>query len=628
MAHSKANPLVFALEVESEGRRSRYVLRAGLNRVGRDAVNEIMIESEDVSRRHAELVVQDGQVIVRDLGSTNGTFVNGLKITRKSIQPGTSLCFGSTLAFLVEVDEEDARAGLLVAEDTSPGDPRYQPQNIPAAYTTDDRDEVVPAIWLRALRLFSAPHGGDANLGPRLESLRTALGARAVLVVQAGEPEEAEILATAGEVLSADAIEEAIGEVREGLAAGTSMAGWTLVGESTGNYTVAGWEVSAGKLRLLVALESSSKPRAAGALLEECAISLDEALTPTTGLAMVTTPTHSTLSFPDGYVRCRSATMLRLYAELERLLAGGLPLLITGETGVGKEAIARAVHLSSTRRDGPFIAVNCAAIPTELLETELFGIEARVATGVTARPGKMIQANGGVLFLDEIGEMPVELQPKLLRTLEEKEVVPIGGCEPLPVDLRIVSATNAPIEAHLASGGIRRDLYYRLAGATIAVPPLRERPGDIPLLVQHFIEQAAHELGKRIPGVSLRTLRALMAAEWPGNVRQLEHEVRRMVHLCPNGQLLGTELLSPHFQPIAERRERNAPGSGLEIEPRLRALERDLIAQALTRTGGNRTQAAKLLGVSRYGLSLKIKRLGLEDWILPGGRSLQNSPER
>ncbi len=320
------------------------------------------------------------------------------------------------------------------------------------------------------------------------------------------------------------------------------------------------------------------------------------------------------LVFPEGYVPGRSAAMQGVYDQLRQLLIGDIPVLITGETGVGKELVARALHASSQRREGPFVAVNCAAIPSELLEAELFGVERGVATGVEEREGKFQLARGGTIFLDEIADMSAELQAKLLRTLQEMEVHPLGARSPVPVDVRILSATNTDLQTRILEKRFRRDLYFRIAGFAVRVPPLRERREDIPPLVEHFMRRYASEIGKPVRGVTVKALRLLMEAPWPGNVRELEHEVRRLVYLCPPNQAIDSSLLSESvLSPTLELDTTTLdPALDLSIEHHTAKIERKLITLALARTRGNISRAARLLGLSRNGLKSRMVRYGIE----------------
>jgi transcriptional regulator with PAS, ATPase and Fis domain len=241
----------------------------------------------------------------------------------------------------------------------------------------------------------------------------------------------------------------------------------------------------------------------------------------------------------------------------------------------------------------------------------MFGIAKGVATGVQERAGKFELAHKGTLFLDEVGDMPLALQAKLLRALEDKEIWPLGG-NPVRLDVRVVSATNGELRSHVEGSRFRADLYYRLAGAALEVPPLRRRPEDIPALVERFVRDVSREAKKRVRGVTVRALELLVSHPWPGNVRELEHEIRRLVYLCPDGQPIDESLLAATIRhpPVGGDGASAAKGS-LRLEDHVAGLERRLILEALERTRGNRTRAAALLGISRNGLAIKMERLGL-----------------
>ncbi len=320
--------------------------------------------------------------------------------------------------------------------------------------------------------------------------------------------------------------------------------------------------------------------------------------------------TSPELTFPETCVPGESPAMASLYGQMQPLLQGVLPVLILGETGVGKEVLARTLHASSTRRDGPFVPVNCAAIPAELLEAELFGIGKGVATGVAERQGRFQLADGGTLFLDEIGDLPLSLQGKLLRALQEKEIQPLG-CRPQRLNARIVACTNCDLKKWIEDGRFRRDLYYRVAGCVLRVPPLRERRRDIPVLLTELVKRFARECGKSVRGITLRALRALVNYEWPGNVRELEHEVRLLVSRCPDGQPIDLSILGQRVTAAPTSAGPAAAEESLDLAACVADLEGRTIREALKRTGGNRSRAACLLGVSRNGLGSKMRRLGL-----------------
>ncbi len=315
------------------------------------------------------------------------------------------------------------------------------------------------------------------------------------------------------------------------------------------------------------------------------------------------------LVFPPGYLPGRSAAMGRCYHEMRPLLAADLPVLIEGETGVGKELVAQTLHLSSARRGEPFVAVNCAAIPADLLESEMFGIGEGVATGVKKRRGKFQDAQGGTLFLDEIGEMPRELQVKLLRALQEKEVQAVGGTA-MPVDVWVITATNLDLRQRVEEDHFRRDLYYRVAGSVLRLPPLRRRGGDILPLVEHFLRRAAAEIGRSVRGMTVKALAALEGYPWPGNVRELEHEVRRLAHLCGDGRAIDSTMLPRRLLHPAAGAPAGGEGS-LKLEDHVQEAERRAILQALERAGGSQRGASRLLGISRNTLARKIRALGI-----------------
>lgn len=449
----------FELRIESAGAPPQtFLLLPGVNRIGSlPGVNEIVLPWRGVSRRHAELEVTDDGLRLRDLGSKNGTFLNGLPVREGTPRPGDEIQVGPARLHLIETAGAPARLAFAWE------DPRFTP-----------------------------PPGRETR---------------------------------------------------------------TSAGEE---------------------MDTRQAP---------------------------------SLRFPAGYIPGTAPALLAVYSAMEALAAtsaNDLPVLLLGETGVGKEPLARTLHNSSSRRGGPFVALNSAAIPADLLEAELFGIGRGVATGVTGRPGRFELARGGTLFLDEIGDLPIPLQAKLLRALQEKEITPVGGA-PLPLDARVVSATHADLGEKVRSGQFRPDLYYRLAGVVLEVPPLRERREDIPALVQGFVRAFSRQARKRVRGITEAALEKLVAYGWPGNVRELEHEARRLVYLCPEGQPID----EAHLAKEIREAEAGPDLASLRLDERLADLESRLIREALERSGGNRTRAARLLGISRNGLAIKMARLGI-----------------
>ncbi len=335
------------------------------------------------------------------------------------------------------------------------------------------------------------------------------------------------------------------------------------------------------------------------------------------------------LSAKFGTIVGQSRAMEGLFRQMELVAPTRSNVLIVGESGTGKELVANALHEHSPRKEARFLPINCAAIPAEILESELFGHEKGAFTGATGRKiGKFELAHDGTLFLDEIGELPLDMQVKLLRVLEAREFMRVGGSDTIKVDIRLVAATNADLEAAVEQGRFRQDLYYRLKVVTLRIPPLREREGDIPLLANHFLDVLGKENGRESLRFSPEALQTLVRAPWEGNVRELRNLVESLIVLAPN------ETITPEDFPEEYRRamarpaaEGAAPGAGEAAEPgaeggagaggtipagmTMDEIERRAILGALEQTGGNRTQAAEMLGIGLRTLQRKLKEYKL-----------------
>jgi two-component system response regulator AtoC len=311
----------------------------------------------------------------------------------------------------------------------------------------------------------------------------------------------------------------------------------------------------------------------------------------------------------------RSAPMLSLTQMIETVAPSSATVLITGETGTGKEVVARAIHQTSPRRNQRFVALNCSAIPETLLEAELFGHARGAFTGAVAtRQGRIEQADRGTLFLDEVGTMTMPLQQKLLRVLQEREFERVGENRTIKVDVRVLAATNSDLQKMVQEGAFREDLYYRLNVIPLALPPLRDRKEDVPLLVQHFVRKVMQRDGQAASPevqVSQDALRRLMAYAWPGNVRQLENAVERALILRGTRPQIDVQDLPPEVQAVAVETapSLDLPEDGVDLPSLVARIERDLIARALTRSSGNRADAARMLGLKRTTLVEKLKRM-------------------
>jgi DNA-binding NtrC family response regulator len=326
-----------------------------------------------------------------------------------------------------------------------------------------------------------------------------------------------------------------------------------------------------------------------------------------------------------------SPEMHAIFSIIEKVADTPSTVLITGESGTGKELVAKALHEESSRKGGPFIKINCAAIPKTLMESELFGYEKGAFTGATSsKPGRFELADGGTLFLDEIGEIPVEMQVKLLRAIQESEFERVGGIKTIKVDVRLITATNRDLEQEIARGNFREDLFYRLNVVPLLIPPLRKRHGDIPLLVTHIIKKFNERLKKNIQGLDDDALDALAGHSWPGNIRELENVLERTILFSTGERIARADLpdeltggadAEPEPAGPEPTEASTAESSGGAVAGSLKDIvraetsrvERELIVRALEETTGNVTQAARLLKISRKSLQMKMKEFGLRD---------------
>ena len=610
MTDAGRTPAHYRLRGEVGGTSRSYPVRPGENWVGSTNGNAIVLPLRGVSRRHALLTLAPEGLTLEDMGSKNGTLVKGVRIQRTRLQAGDEICVGPVTLRLEEIEPEDAAIAIRIG------------------------DRAVPAAGLS---------DGDTTASVVDEPGRVSLGVVEGLIARACDSPEPDLAGLVGLLTRGLQAQSAcVFEMHKGEAVALAASGPLpdlahhrgFIELTRGAAAAAGGVRSAaleGEVPLVCAVTAGHGSERMGVLVAGPAgfrrgdveavlhllVALLQRLRPRAVAPSAARPADPPgLSFPDGYVPGESHSMQAFYAQMRPLVQGDLPVLLLGETGVGKEFLARILHDSSRRRSGPFVAINCAAIPADLLEAEMFGIGKGIATGVVERRGKFQMAEGGTLLLDEIGDMPLELQAKLLRALQEKEVQPVGGA-PVPVDIRVIAATNSDLHRRMDEGRFRRDLYFRVAGFALRVPPLRERREDVPALVESFLRTFAPETGKALHGITVKALRALIEYAWPGNVRELEHEVRRLVYLCPAGQAIDSTMISPHVLAAAagggaaDGGAADAVLDSLDLEKNVGALERRLIREALEKAAGNRSHAARLLGISRNGLAIKMERLGL-----------------
>jgi DNA-binding NtrC family response regulator/pSer/pThr/pTyr-binding forkhead associated (FHA) protein len=606
---------VYRLRGAIDSRETKIDLHEGRHTVGNSRKSDIRIQSVGVSRQHAVLEVSRAGLVVEDLGSTNGTWIDGVRVERSEAPVGAELRMGDVRLRVEAIAPEEDRLAIVLERM-----PAALERSFPLS-VFDDSTLMVGAdgsgqasLWLICVEEFleRLQAGRVDDLTPALAYLGSALMAAGCCVAQWTEQGEPLALGSWGELHEGPPHGEArrVTGGQDGYGAGffgtdppLSIAVSTRSGRAVLGLMV--WGEFPGRLssrRLLQVLLRIIEHSRRGPID-------DGPREP------VRSAQHPDLVFPPGYRPGTSPAMTSLYMQMRTLLRGDLPVLISGETGVGKEMVARILHESSDRSQRPFVAINCAAIPSELLEAEMFGIEKGVATGVEARPGKFQLAEGGTLFLDEIGEMAPALQAKLLRALQQKEIHPVGG-RPRACDVRVVAATNVDLAQHMEDRALRSDLYYRLAGCLLEVPPLRACAEDISALVEHFLRRFAGEVGVGIRGLTMRALRMLGSYDWPGNIRELEHVIRRMVYMSSDGEVIDTRHLPrwlhqerPAVDPVARL---IAEIPSLELKSLVESIERGLIAEAIRRTGGKKVEMCKLLDLSRNGLDKKLERYNID----------------
>lgn len=560
------------LVVEGATSRRLTLPRNGTLLAGRDAEADLQLESPSVSRRHAELFVHEGSLRVMDLESHNGTRVNGELLTGpRTLVSGDLLMLGEVELLYRSAGERGATRRILewVALQA-----RLEVE-VERARALERPLSVVVLARSRAEVLNRPTEVLDRTLSA-LDVVGLGPHGATVVVLPERDPEAGLELA---ELLVSRL-------ARHGPAVGAGLA----------TLPVDGCDAAS----VLAAAEASALVAAPG---EVC----------------VASRTVQEAILGERRVLVADPAMVRLYDLIRRLAASDLPVLISGETGVGKENAAWAVHWHSKRSAGPFVSVNCAALTESLVESELFGHERGAFTGADkAKDGRLQAAAGGTLFLDEVGELPLGIQAKLLRVLETRRVTRVGGTSELAVDLRIVAATNRDLQAEVEAGRFRRDLFFRLGAAVVVLPPLRDRPVEITLLARRFLEQACAHLPRGSLTLTTPTLLRLQAWDWPGNVREL----RNLMEFCA-ATVLGDEVEPWHLPDTMVQVERE-PDEGASGEPdpaplrpmrplvdQQRDFERQLLLEALGRTDGVRTRAAQLLGLPLRTFKYKLKQHGL-----------------
>lgn len=620
-------------------KEATFSLPEGEATLGRDASNGFSVIDPSVSRKHCLFRRENGRCTIKDLGSRNGTVVNGVSIKEHELSHGDEIAVGdSVFLFLTEAEEQPAGGGSVEFDDAPSSETKIlQPREIVYLHP-DQLLEALPASLpvarnLNALLKISRVVHAIRNLDELQAQLLSLVfevvpaGRGAILLSDDGE-EFVSRYASTRERQQVQLVKVSRTVANRVMREGTAILGSDVrhTGELRDVESLAEAQVRSllcvpltvfDRVIGCIYLDST---QAANRFTEDhlqlvagiagiCAVALDNARRlqwleeENRRLAIEIGKNHSLVG--------ESSPM----KEVDRFIAKAAPsdstVLIEGESGTGKELVARALHSNSARAKKPFIAINCAAIPESLLEAELFGHERGAFTGANAlRKGKLEVADGGVVFLDEIGELPLSLQVKLLRVLQERQFERLGGTSPVKVNIRLIAATNRDLKKATEDGQFRSDLYYRLAVVGVTLPPLRKRKGDIPLLARHFVQKYAASCGMKPKPVSREAMACLANYEWPGNVRELENAVERALVLGASDTILPEDLPETVLERV----------SGWELDSatyhsRVKEFKKQLIVNAIEQTKGNYVEAAKLLQVHPNYLHRLIRNLEIKNAI-------------
>ncbi len=548
---------------------SRRQLDVGRHRLGRGVDCEIRVQLNGLSREHVLLeVLPSGGVVVEDLGSTNGTRVDGLVVQRTAIRYGATLHAGPLLLRIVEADPHLDGLAYRTGDEVAPC--------APAAVVDEGTQLLTLRERLRAA-LWESPEMWAAALNRRMAAIGEVLDVAALQLVRVGSLAAGTVISAVGDP----------GQVSETLA-------------EDGRYAL---RAAAGTLQRNAGL---------GELAAMWLAWLPDA--PTADADAVATRSLQRPSALPG-VATADPALRRQMDALARLARSRVAILLLGETGVGKDVVARWIHTCSPRASGPFVAINCAALPRDLLEAELFGVERGAATGVVERPGVFECAHGGTLFLDELGDMPAETQVRLLRALEDGRIHRVGGRNLIDVDVRLVSATHRDLAQEVAAGSFRLDLFHRIAGFEAWISPLRQRRLDIPPLAIHFFHEALAESGIRSPGITEAAMRDLHAADWPGNVRELRQAVHSATALLADGDALDRRYLPPRVRGVGSKVPlivpEDAAGDLVPLAAAAAQAERVAILRALAAADGDAERTWTLLGIGKTTYYKKLKEFGI-----------------
>jgi transcriptional regulator with GAF, ATPase, and Fis domain len=609
--------------------------------IGREASNGIAIVDPSVSRKHCELSAQDGRFRVRDLDSRNGTLVNGAAIEQRDLQHGDEIAAGdSSFLFLLEDADEDLTpsAGRVEFEDAQataettiihPRDVVYlQPDRLVRELPATSHVARNLNALLKISRIVHAIRDLNDLQGQLLDLIFEVVpaGRGAILLADREGHEFNSMFARMRQTGQSQLVKVSRTVARQVLEQGIAMLGSDVPGSSELRDVES---LAASQVRSLLCVPLTVFQRVIGCIyldsdslgsrLTEEHLQLVTAIAGISAVALENARRLQWLEQENERLTVEisqerslvgeGARMKEVYQFLKRVAPTDSTVLIEGESGTGKELAARALHRNSPRAGKPFVAINCSAIPESLLESDLFGHERGAFTGAASlKKGRLEVADGGVVFLDEIGELALALQVKLLRVLQEREFERVGGTHPIKVDIRLIAATNCNLEQAMHDGKFRQDLYYRLAVLKITMPTLRDRRDDIPMLVRHFVQKHAKRCKVKPRPISREALACLVNYDWPGNVRELENAIERALVLGASDVILPEDLPESLL-------ERTSPPEMTEAKyhAAVKELKKHLILDAVEQTQGSYADAARILGVHPNYLHRLIRNLELKE---------------
>lgn len=574
--------------------------------VGRIPDNDLVIDDETISRRHLKIIQEEDVINIEDMGSTNGTYVSNGKVQEAVISIGESFCLGRMEFFLKEgtIGDFTPAKELVPIFKRIGADNESNFRQTKTKYITDIYNEILKQVLKTGMRK------NDFNdFLPDLSNYLSSLTYIGDLFIVSRQNEELNILFS---IKKKSGLKENLEKI---ISKNPDIFDENIdsrpVSKSGGFFCSYPFEIHDNQAVLIYI--SSSGQKEAEPKIRKFLLSLSKELALLSQL------------FSEGIIESREEEpdldtedeiivgndyMKELIKQTKKIAKSDVFVLIQGESGTGKELFARLIYKYSKRYDKKFVAINCAAIPENLLESDLFGHEKGAFTSAYSRKiGKLEIASGGILVLDEIGDMPLSLQSKLLRALQEQEFYRLGGSLPIKVDLRIISITNQHLKNLIKHKRFRQDLYYRLVHHTINIPPLRERKEDISVLINHFTNKFCKQTNKTVNGYSLKAFEALQDYEWPGNVRQLENEINRIVNLTDHGEIINYDILSDEIKHPEIDSDDTAVFFPL---PANNESEKDFILSLLEKNNWNKSRVARTLKMTYQGLHKKLKRLGIE----------------